>query len=103
MPAIMTLGMQAGSEKAFGSGYNVLPIWKQLTSAKTHIITPNTVTMYAVSYLDLGKDGALVLDAPPGLQGFLSDYWGVPVPVDGGKFAGDIGYPDPIAARAENS
>jgi hypothetical protein len=31
MPLEMTLGMQVGSEKAFGSGYNVLPIWKQAT------------------------------------------------------------------------
>lgn len=95
MPAIMTLSMQAGSEKAFGGGYNVLPIWKQLTDASSRIITPNTVTMYAVNYLDLGRDGPLVMDMPPRLQGFLSDYWGVPIPVDGGKFAGDVGLPGP--------
>jgi hypothetical protein len=95
MPAIMTLGMQLSSEKAFGAGSNVLPIWKQLTDAKTQVITPNTVTMYAVSYLDLGKDGPLVMDLPPRLQGFLSDYWGAPIPVDGGKFAGDVGFAGP--------
>ena len=55
MPVIMTLGMQVGSEKAFGAGYNVLPIWKQLIDAKTLVITPNTVTLYAVNYLDLGR------------------------------------------------
>ncbi|WP_275945472.1 DUF1254 domain-containing protein [Bradyrhizobium sp. BRP22] len=82
----MTLGMQAGSEKAFGAGYNVLPIWKSLTDAKTLVFTPNTVTMYAVGYLDLGKDGPLVMELPPKLQGFLSDYWGVPIPVEGAKF-----------------
>src|SRR5258706_592099 len=50
MPAIMSLGMQVGSEKAFGGGYNVLPIWKNLTDSKVQIVTPNTVTMYAVGY-----------------------------------------------------
>ena len=99
MPLEMTLGMQVGSEKAFGAGYNVLPIWKRLTDAKTRVITPNTVTMYAVSYLDLGKDGPLVMDAPPRLQGFISDYWGRPLPVDGGKFAGDIGFPGPDGGK----
>jgi hypothetical protein len=95
MPALMTLGMQVGSEKAFGGGYNVLPIWKSLTDANTLVFTPNTVTMYAVGYLNLGRDGPLVMELPPRLQGFVSDYWGVPVPVDGTKFAGDVGFAGP--------
>jgi len=95
MPAIMTLGMQAASETAFGGGYNVLPIWKDLTDARTLVFTPNTVTMYAVGYLNLGKDGPLVMELPPKLQGFLSDYWGVPIPVEGTDFAGDVGFPGP--------
>ena len=80
----MSLGMQVGSEKAFGGGYNVLPIWKGLTDSKTLIVTPNTVTMYAVGYLDLGKDGPLVVELPPRLIGFMSNYVAVPIPVDGG-------------------
>ena len=40
MPLINTLGMQVGSEKAFGAGYNVLPIWKQRLNAMTLITTP---------------------------------------------------------------
>jgi hypothetical protein len=42
--------------------------------------------------VDLGKDGPLVMDAPPGLQGILMDYWQRPIPVDGGKFFGDVGF-----------
>jgi hypothetical protein len=99
MPAIMTRSMQAASEEAFGAGYNVLPIWKRLIDAKTLILTPNVVTMYALSYLDLGQDGPLVMDLPPQLQGFLSDYWGVPIPVDGGKFAGDVGFAGPDCGK----
>src|SRR4030095_11019729 len=33
LPLINTLGMQVGSEKAFGAGYNVLPIWKKRLDA----------------------------------------------------------------------
>jgi hypothetical protein len=95
MPAIMTLGMQVGSEQALGAGYNVVPIFKTLTHANTLVFTPNTVTMYALGYLNLGKDGPLVAELPPGLQGFFSDYWGVPIPVEGTRFAGDVGYPGP--------
>jgi hypothetical protein len=29
LPLINTLGMKAGSEKVFGAGYNVLPVWKK--------------------------------------------------------------------------
>ncbi len=91
MPLINTLGMQVGSEKAFGAGYNVLPIWKERLDAKTLVTTPNSDVLYAMSYVDLGKDGPLVMEAPPGLQGILLDYWQRPIPVDGGKFFGDVG------------
>jgi len=29
LPLINTLGMKVGSEKTFGAGYNVLPVWKK--------------------------------------------------------------------------
>jgi hypothetical protein len=65
MPLINTLGMQVGSEKVFGAGYNVLPIWKKRLDAKTLVTTPNSDVLYAMSYVDLGKDGPLVMEAPP--------------------------------------
>ena len=83
MPLINTLGMQVGSEKTFGAGYNVLPIWKKRLDAKTLVTTPNSDVLYAMSYVDLGKDGPLVMEAPTELQGILDDYWQRPIPVDG--------------------
>ena len=100
LPLINTLGMQVGSEKTFGAGYNVLPIWKKRLDAKTLVTTPNSDVLYAMSYVDLGKDGPLVIEAPPMLQGILLDFWQRPIPVDGGKFFGDVGLPDPMRARA---
>ena len=99
LPLINTLGMKNGSEKVFGAGYNILPIWKKRLDAKTLVTTPNSDVLYAMSYLDLGKDGPMVLDAPPGLQGILLDFWQRPIPVDGGKFAGDVGLPGPDAGK----
>ncbi len=95
MPLINTLGMQVGSEKVFGAGYNVLPIWKKRLDVKTLVTTPNSDVIYAMSYVDLGKDGPLVMEAPPQLQGILLDYWQRPIPVDGGKFFGDVGLAGP--------
>jgi hypothetical protein len=91
LPLINTLGMKVGSEKQFGSGYNVLPIWKKRLDAKTLVTTPNSDVIYAMSYVDLGKDGPIVFEAPPQMQGILLDFWQHPIPVDGGKYFGDVG------------
>src|SRR5271169_5659436 len=99
LPLINTLGMKVGSEKAFGAGYNVLPVWKKRLDAKTLVTTPNSDVIYAMSYVDLGKDGPLVFEVPPNLQGILLDFWQRPIPVDGGKFYGDVGLPGPDAGK----
>jgi hypothetical protein len=98
LPLINTLGMKTGSEKTFGAGYNVLPVWKKRLDAKTLVTTPNSDVIYAMSYLDLGKDGAMVFEAAPGLQGILLDFWQRPIPgptLKGRSFAGDVGLPGP--------
>src|SRR6188474_3839613 len=99
LPLLNTLGMQVGSEKVFGAGYNVLPIWKKRLDAKTQVTTPNSDVLYAMSYVDLGSEGPLVMEAPPELQGILLDYWQRPIPVDGGKFFGDVGLFGPDAGK----
>lgn len=99
LPLINTLGMKVGSEKVFGAGYNVLPIWKKRLDAKTLVTTPNSDVIYAMSYVDLGKDGPIVFEAPPNLQGILLDFWQRPIPVDGGKFFGDVGLPGPDGGK----
>lgn len=98
LPLVNTLGMKTGSEKAFGAGYNVLPVWKKRLDAKTLVTTPNSDVIYAMGYLDLGKDGPMVFEAPPGLQGILLDFWQRPIPgpkADGNAFAGDVGFAGP--------
>jgi hypothetical protein len=99
LPLINTLGMKFGSEKVFGAGYNVLPIWKKRLDARTLVTTPNSDVLYAMSYVDLGKDGPLVIEAPPMLQGILLDFWQRPIPVDGGRFMGDVGLAGPDGGR----
>jgi hypothetical protein len=48
LPALNMYGMKEGSEKVFGKGYNVLPIFKQRLNAKTLITTPNSDVIYAL-------------------------------------------------------
>jgi hypothetical protein len=99
MPLLNTLGMKFGSEEVFGSGYNVLPIWKERLDTKTLVTTPNSDVLYAMSYVDMSETGPIVLDAPANLQGILLDFWQRPIPVDGGKFYGDVGIPGPDAGK----
>ena len=102
LPLINTLGMKVGSEKAFGGGYNVLPVWKKRLDAKTLVTTPNSDVIYAMSYVDVGKDGPLVIEAPAGLQGILLDFWQRPIPgptIGGDAFFGDVGLPGPDGGK----
>ena len=98
LPLINTLGMKVGSEKVFGAGYNILPVWKKRLDARTLVTTPNSDVIYAMSYIDVGRDGPMVFEAPPGLQGILLDFWQRPIPgptIDGTAFFGDVGLPGP--------
>lgn len=73
--ALNTIGMRDGSEKAFGSGYHVLPIWKDRMDSRTWVPTPNADVIYSMSYLDLKKDGPLVVAAPPNVIGMFTDFF----------------------------
>lgn len=95
MPLLNTAGMRDGAKQAFGSGYNIMPIWNKRLSAKTKITTPNSDLIYGMAFENLAKTGPLVFEAPPRLQGILLDFWQRPMPVDGMDFAGDVGLPGP--------
>ena len=98
LPAINMWAMKQGSEARFGAGYNVLPVWKERLNARTLVTTPNSDVIYAMGYVDLGNDGPLVIEVPPGQQGILDDFWQRPVPgptIDGHDFAGDVGFAGP--------
>jgi len=95
LPILNTMGMKEGSEKVFGAGYNVLPTWKQRLDAKTIVTTPNSDVIYAMSYLDVGKDGPLVVEVPGLIQGMFDDFYQRPlqgVAPGGTPWSGDVGF-----------
>ena len=95
LPALNIYGMKVGSEKIFGKGYNVLPIWKNRLNAKTLFTTPNSDVIYAMGYVDLKDDGPLVIEVPPDLQGILDDFYQRPIcsvgEIEGRVWCGDVG------------
>jgi hypothetical protein len=98
LPAVNLIAMKEGSEKAFGAGYNVFPVWKKRLNPKTIVTTPNSDVIYAMAYVDVGRDGPLVIEIPPEQQGILDDFWQRPIAgptVDGKIYAGDVGLAGP--------
>ena len=43
---------------------NVFRVRKKRRGAKTLVTTPNSDVIYAMRYLDVGEDGAMVFEAP---------------------------------------
>jgi hypothetical protein len=96
LPAVNMYAMKEGSAKTFGEGYNVLAIFENRLKAHTIITTPNSDVIYGLGFLDLGKDGPMVIDAPPMLQALIDDFWHRPIEgpeIEGVKYAADIGRP----------
>src|SRR5215510_8160800 len=60
--------------RAFGSKTpQQVVIWEDLMDAGTVLLTANTETVYAITHLDLKKDGPTVVEAPPKMLGFLQN------------------------------
>ncbi|MCD0503342.1 DUF1254 domain-containing protein [Bordetella petrii] len=95
MPLLNTMGMRDGFADSYRPTYNTMAIWEKRLDAKTLITTPNSDLIYGMVFVNLADTGPLVFEAPPKLQGILLDFWQRPIPVDGGKFFGDLGLPGP--------
>ena len=79
MPAMSLYSMREAQEKQFGSGSNVMAVWKDRLNAKTVVLTANPDVLYAFAWLDLKRDGPTVVEAPPQLQGLMDDLWHRPI------------------------
>ncbi|UGT44260.1 DUF1254 domain-containing protein [Nocardia yamanashiensis] len=69
--------------------------WSKLLDWRNQTLTPNPDLIYYMAFLDVGRDGPLVLDIPAGteehvLNGSLCNIWQVPLE-DVGKFGADRG------------
>jgi hypothetical protein len=103
LPVLSLYAMKEASERTFGKGYHVLPIWKERIDARTLIPAANCDVIYAMGYLDLKQDGPIVIEVPPGLQGVLDDVFQRPLRsvgrIDGRTWSGDVGLPGPDGGR----
>ncbi|UQZ90478.1 DUF1254 domain-containing protein [Deltaproteobacteria bacterium Smac51] len=99
LPALNLTAMKEAKEKQFGAGYNVMIVWKERLNAKTLITTPNMDMIYGMTFFDLHRDGPMVVEVPPGIQGIIDDSYQRPPcsakQIDGKTWCGDVGLPGP--------
>jgi len=74
---------------------NEFVFWSQLLDWRNQTLTPNPDLIYYMAFLDVGVDGPMVIDIPPGsddhvLNGSICNVWQVPLE-DVGRFGADEG------------
>jgi hypothetical protein len=102
LPAVNMWAMKEGSEKVYGAGYNVLPVWKERLNARTKVTTPNSDCLYAMGYVNIAKDGPIVVEVPANNQGILDDFYQRPLTgptINGKVFTGDFGFAGPDGGK----
>ena len=73
--------LQVASMDAMRSGYlgfgpvnTTVLLWEDLMDSKALWLTPNTVSIYMATWLELG-DEPMVIEMPPNVLGFIDDAW----------------------------
>jgi hypothetical protein len=73
LPLASLYAMREGFREA-GMVDGTVGIFENLMDSKTLLLTPNTESIYAMTWLDL-KDGPLVVESPPNTLGFVDDFF----------------------------
>ena len=75
-PVVSFESIRIGVKRDLGLDYNEFTIADKLADPKSVWLTANDTTVYALTLIDLGKHGPMVVDIPPGaIVGLIDDYW----------------------------
>ncbi|WP_083631276.1 DUF1254 domain-containing protein [Labilibacter marinus] len=75
IPGASVRGLIVGLEEAGVDDYNKIGITKSLLDSKSLLLTANTSTIYVTPYINVGKDGPIVMEIPAGMLGAFNDAW----------------------------
>ena len=67
--------MRSGNAGIGADASNKFTITAQMLQPESLYLTGNTSTLYSLGYIDLKKEGPLVIELPPGMLGFVDDAW----------------------------
>ncbi len=73
MPGASVFACRTGARQA-GFANGAIGIFENLMDSKSLFLTPNTETVYAMTWLDL-KNGPMVVESPPNVLGIVDDFW----------------------------
>ena len=73
IPVMSMYSIREGQREIGITACNKVVIYDTLLDSKSLWLTANTSTMYAMSWLDLKRDGPTVIDLPPRMLGILDD------------------------------
>ena len=87
MPAASMFALREGLKSLGVHECHQIAIFEDLMDSKSLWLTANTETVYASNFLNLKKDGPIVIESPPNVLGILDDMWM--------RYVGDIGNAGP--------
>jgi hypothetical protein len=73
MPGASLVAVRSGFRNA-GVADNTIGIFDTLLDSRSLFLTPNTETVYAITWLNL-KNGPMVVESPPNTLGIVDDFW----------------------------
>jgi len=73
IPVASLYAVREGMREA-GAVNGTIGIYENLMDSKSLFLTPNTESVYTMSWLDL-KDGPVVVESPPNVLGIVDDFW----------------------------
>jgi len=90
-PAVSFESIRIATQRDLGAGLNDLIIADNYADPKGLWLTANDTTIYALTNVDLGKSGPIVVEIPPGaIVGIIDDFWQ--------RSIADVGLPGPDGA-----
>jgi hypothetical protein len=73
-PGASLVAMREGLRSVGVTNNNSVIVFESLMDSKSLFLTPNTETVYAITWLDL-THGPVVVESPPNVLGMVDDFW----------------------------
>jgi hypothetical protein len=91
-PAVSFESIRIATKRDLGTDLNDMIIADNFADPKGVWLTANDTTIYALTNVDLGKSGPIVVEIPPGaIVGIIDDFWQ--------RSIADVGLPGPDGAK----
>jgi hypothetical protein len=74
-PAVAMEALRRANLRDAGVDLNAVMVVDAYVTPATKALTANDTTIYATAFVDLGRDGPMVIESPAGVYGVIDDMW----------------------------